>query len=166
MNCAIISTGFESNIKCQNEFERPYTEIKELLLNKIWGLFTEGYTDFYVNCEWGIPLWAAEAISALKMYNDIGLHIVVPYEEQSAHWSEDRRDRYYTVHAKADTVTFAEKAYTDKSYEKADVEMIDGIDRVIVFTADTKVKCHAERAATVLEVQTQIIDLSNILQYE
>lgn len=165
MNCAIISTGFESNIKCQNESERPYTDLKDVLRNKLWELFTEGYTDFYVNCEWGIPLWAAEVISALKMYNNIGLHIVVPYEEQSVRWSEDRRDRYYTVHAKADTVTFAERAYTDKSYEAADIEMIDGIDRVIIFSVDTKVKCHAEKIAAKLNVDTKVIDLSNLVTY-
>ncbi len=100
------------------------------------------------------------------MYNDIGLHIVVQYEKQATQWSEDRREHYYTVHAKAYTVTFAEKAHTDESYEKANIEMIDGTDRLIIFSVDTNVKCHAERAATVLEVQTQIIDLSNILQYE
>lgn len=165
MNCAIISTGFESNIKCQNEFERPYTDIKELLVNKIWGLFTEGYTDFYVNCEWGIPLWTAEAVSALKMYNNIGLHIVVPYEEQSVRWSEDRRDRYYTVHAKADTVIFAEKTYSDKSYETADIEMIDGANKAIIFSVDTKSKCHAEKIAAKLNVDTKVIDLSNLVTF-
>lgn len=165
MNCAIISTGFESNIMCQNEFERPYTDIKEVLRNKIWELFTEGYTDFYVNCEWGVPLWAAEIIAALKMYNNIGLHIVVPYEEQSVRWSEDRRDRYYTVHAKADTVTFAEKAYSDKSYETADIEMIDGANKVIIFCVDTKAKCHAEKIAAKLNVDTEVIDLSDLVTY-
>ena len=32
-----------------------------------------------MNCEYGVPLWSAEIIIALQMYNDIELNIAMPY---------------------------------------------------------------------------------------
>lgn len=83
----IVSTGFENDIQCKNEHEPPYLGIKKRLREAIWEAYCGGAYEFYVNCEYGVPLWAAEMICALKMYNKIKLHIVVPYEEQC-------RDRY------------------------------------------------------------------------
>lgn len=85
MICTIISDGSELDRNCRNEKEKPYPEIKGRLRETIWKLFCEGYTEFYVNCEYGIPLWTAEIITALKLYNDIVLNIVVPFEEQCHH---------------------------------------------------------------------------------
>ena len=104
MICAIISTGEELLLECKNEHEMPYTEIKTKLREKIWELYRKGFNSFYVNCEYGVPLWAAEIICAMKMYNNIELHIVVPHEEQSINWNEEYRDRYYNAHICADDV--------------------------------------------------------------
>ncbi len=79
MNCTIISTGFENRLTCKNEYEKPYPEMKQILRETIWKAYCSGYTDFYVNCEHGIPLWAAEIICALKLYNNIKLHIIILY---------------------------------------------------------------------------------------
>lgn len=38
-------------------------------------MYCNGYDTFQVNCEYGIPLWTAEIITALKMYNSIFLDI-------------------------------------------------------------------------------------------
>lgn len=80
MNCTIVTTGEELLLECKNENEKPYPAIKVRLRNAIWELYCKGVDSFYLNCEYGVPLWAAEIICALKMYNDIELHIVMPYE--------------------------------------------------------------------------------------
>ncbi len=127
MTCAIIAKSLV-NTGFINEYEPPYSKIKEELRDTIWKLFCEGYTDFYSNCEYGISLWAAEIVIALKMYNDIKLHIVIPYEEQSTKWSEEYRDRYFAVHEKAYTVTMISNHYTKDCYDKGNQYMIEQSD--------------------------------------
>ena len=134
MVCAIISDRYEQHFACKNENEKPYTAIKAALREEIWKLYREGYDEFTVNCEYGIPLWSAEIIAALKMYNDIRLCITVPYEEQCRDWSEELRDRYYSVHASADEVIMCSPHYSAECYNKADEEMIDRSDMLMLFS--------------------------------
>ena len=79
MTCTIVSDEAELLLKCKNEHEPPYPAVKEQLRDAIWELCCKGFNKFYLNCEYGIPLWTAEIICAFKMYNDIELHIVIPY---------------------------------------------------------------------------------------
>ena len=87
MTCAIIAKSLV-NMGFINECELPYSKIKEQLRDTIWELYCSGYTEFYSNCEYGVSLWAAETVIALKLYNDIKHHIVMPYEEQATQWPE------------------------------------------------------------------------------
>ena len=132
MTCAIISTGEERLLKCKNEYEMPYPEIKAKLREKIWELYCSGCNSFFVNCEYGVPLWAAEIICAMKMYNNIELHIVMPYEEQSINWNEEYRERYYNIHSYADEVYMVGTHYYDNCYSDADRYMIDRSDILLV----------------------------------
>ena len=132
MTCAIISKQ-PVNTSFFNEYEPTYIEIKEKIRQTIWDLVCVGYTDFYSNCEYGVSLWAAEIITALKMYNDIKLHIVMPYEEQATKWHEDHRDRFFTVHEKADTVKIISNHYTEDCYEMAEEYMRERADKCIYF---------------------------------
>lgn len=133
---SIISTGYEKGFIYENEYEEPYVTIKKKLRKIIWQAFVHGADSFYVNCERGIPLWAAEIICELKEDNDIHLHIVIPYEEHCLNWSEEYRNRYYAVHHKADTVGFAEKQKSPDSYRLADKIMIKNSDMVFIFGKD------------------------------
>lgn len=132
MTCTIISTGEELNLICKNEKEPPYPEIKTKLLEKIWELYCRGYDRFWVNCEYGVPLWCAEIISALRMYNDIELHIAMPYEEQSTNWVEEFRDRFFDLHARADSVKIVSEQYDEECYNRADEYMMDNSDLLLV----------------------------------
>ena len=133
MTCTIISTGEELNLICKNENEPPYLEIKAKLREKIWDLYCKGYDTFWLNCEYGVPLWCGEIITALAMYNDIELNIAMPYEEQSTNWVEEHRDRFFAVHADSDHVELISNQYTEDCYEMADEHMIDESDLVIIF---------------------------------
>ena len=133
MTCIIVSDGSELLHQCKNEKEKPYPEIKRRLREIIWELYSSGYDSFFLNCEYGIPLWAAETICAMKMYNDIKLNIVIPYEEQASNWCDEHRDRYFNVHSKADSVIMADKHYCDDCYDRADDIMIAESDLLTVF---------------------------------
>ena len=132
MTCTIISTGDELNLACKNENELPYPEIKAKLREKIWELYCKGYDSFWINCEYGVPLWCGEIISALAMYNDMELNIAMPYEEQSTNWVEEHRDRFFKIHAESDNVDIISHQYTDNCYELADEHMIDNSDLLLV----------------------------------
>lgn len=146
MVCTIISDGEELLHQCKNENEKPYPEIKKRLREIIWSLYQSGFDIFYLNCEYGVPLWAAEIICALKIYNDMELHIVTPYEEQAVNWCEEHRERYFKVHSKADSVVMASTQYCDNCYEYADNIMIDESDLLAVFGEKGK-RPHAEKYA-------------------
>ena len=132
MTCTIISTGEELNLICKNENEPPYPEIKAKLREKIWNLYCKGYDSFWLNCEYGVPLWCCEIISALALYNDIELNIAMPYEEQSTNWVEEHRDRFFAVHFDSDCVELISNQYTEDCYELADEYMIDESDLVVI----------------------------------
>lgn len=133
MICTIISDGSEILQNYKNEFEPPYTEIKKQLREAVGELLFEGFDTFYVNCEYGVPLWAAEIICALKAYNNVTLNIVMPYENQADNWCEEHRDRFFNVHAKADSVVMADTQYYSDIYEIADEMMIDESDLLVAF---------------------------------
>lgn len=133
MTCTIVSNRNEQNWKCKNEHEMQYIVLKMAILNCIYEMYQKGYTEYYLNCENGIPLWTAEIICALKIYNQISLHLVIPYEEQSANRHEEIRDRYYQIHEKSDSVKYASFKYHPDCYDAADRIMIDKSDAVIAF---------------------------------
>lgn len=125
MTCAIVSTGEEKNFS-----EEQLEKVQRTLAAIIFKLDNEGFTDFYVNCERYIPMWAGmdAALIGAKV------HLIIPYEEQAADWNEKDRDYYYSLHARKETtVTFASKCYYKGCYAAADKIMAENSDRVIVF---------------------------------
>lgn len=132
MTCTIISTGEELELACKNENEPPYPAIKQNLLDKIWELYCMGYDRFWVNCEYGVPLWCGEIITALGIHNDIGLHIAMPYEEQSTNWAEELRDRFFAVHARAESVQIVSARYDEDCYRRADELMTEEADMLLI----------------------------------
>lgn len=160
MNCTIISDGSELKGGCRNEHEKKCLIIKRQLQEVIWQLYCDGYDNFYVNCEYGIPLWSAEIISALKMYNIINLNLVIPYEEQSTDWDESVRDRYFNIHVIADTVTFACTKYESRCYKIADEIMIDECSLLVIFSEQNR-KLYAEKYASERNVAIRKIIIKN-----
>lgn len=135
MTCTIVSNQKECSWECKNENELIYTAAKLKIIETLQKMHHMGYTDYYVNCEYGIPLWTAEAICAFKLYQNISLHLVIPYEEQCRNWHREHIERYYAVHEKADSVTFASIQYNHMCYETADMQMIDKSDAVLLFAS-------------------------------
>ena len=109
--------------------------LKLCLANRIAEVHAGGVTNFVCNCEWGVLLWAAEAVIALKNTFDIRLNIVQPFEGQADRYSKEVRERFFNVHSRADSVITMHKKYYEDCYRDADIRMIDNSD--ILLTDDT-----------------------------
>lgn len=137
MICTIMSDGSELNFKCKNEFEEPYITLKSKLAEIIWKLYCANYKDIYLNCEYGIPLWSAEIVLALKQYNDISLQLIIPYENQAESWCEENRNRYYAIHEKSDAVIMLSTSYYPECYNNANEFMKNKSNLVLYFNEES-----------------------------
>lgn len=144
MICTIISDKHEICGLCKNEHEKYILNIKKNIAQSIWELLCKGYNEYFINCEYGIPLWAAEIIIALKKYNNISLNIVVPFEEQCKNWTEEERNRYYECHEKADSVTIISTHFNKNCYETADEYMISRSDIILMSGISRNVNYYAD----------------------
>ncbi len=144
MTCTITETA--------PYFSDITSDQKQRLIMTILDLLRQGYSDFYLNCERGITLYAAEAICILKEKLAISLHIAVPFENQCAEWSEEERDRYYAIHEKADTIEFVYRRFQPDCYILADKAMLDKSDLLLVF-GDKAAACHAVEYAAEIGVR-------------
>lgn len=128
MTCTIASSGEEVLLSGKEQ-----QILKQRLAMLLLALYKQGYQDFYVNCNYGIPLWAAELICKMKEQLPIRLHIAAPHEEQCSHWLEAHRNRYMAVHEKADTVMFVSHPDVSDSSQQADEYMVERSNLVIVY---------------------------------
>lgn len=105
-----------------------YVHLKQSLTEKIRSIYDSGVHDFLCNCEYGVPMWAAEIVLALRTEcPDIRLHVAVPYEDQAALWNETARERYYAIHEAANTVEIlmgSLQTDVETAYRLAEREML------------------------------------------
>ena len=140
---------------CMNEEEQPLLGARDKVMTLVQTLIALGYDSFYVNCEYGAPLWAAEFIAELKKFNRIKLHIMIPYEEQTTKWPEEMRDRYFSVHERTDSVEMACTQYQETCYRTAERYMIDESDLLVICGREDSLTGAAEYAkARGIEVRT------------
>lgn len=66
------------------------------------------------------------------MYNDIELHIAMPYEEQATNRVEEIRERFFRLHTETDHVELISNHYTDDCYDIADEYMIDDSELLLI----------------------------------
>lgn len=131
--CTITGTDYKNLPFGCNEKESTCINLKLSLAEIITRLASEGVTEFITNCEYGIPLFVAEIICGLKKYNDIHLHIEVPFEEHNINWYEDVRDRYYAVHQQADIVhiPYSYELENEEPYRLCDKIMAEQSDMIL-----------------------------------
>lgn len=128
MICTIASSGEE--VFLSNE---GIQVLKQRILMDTIHLLKQGYADFYVNCNYGVPMWAAETLLSLKKEHPLKLHIAAPHEEQYAHWIEDHRKRYITIVEQSDDIYYVSKPYVPDSYQCADEYMVEHSDLLLVY---------------------------------
>ena len=68
------------------------------LAQQIMVLRQQGVTQFYVGCDYGVGLYAAEIINVLRDNDpELLLFCVTPYEEQATKWTPQLRERYFNM---------------------------------------------------------------------
>ena len=72
----------------------------------------QGVTHFSVACDYGVGLYAAEIINALRNDDpELMLFCITPYEEQATKWTPELRERYFDMLVKCSHMT---AVYTHK----------------------------------------------------
>ena len=73
-------------------------DMKLELAQQIMVLRQQGVTQFYVGCDYGVGLYAAEINNVLRDNDpELLLFCVTPYEEQATKWTPQLRERYFEM---------------------------------------------------------------------
>ena len=81
-------------------------EMKMELAQQIMVLRQQGVTQFFVACDYGVGLYAAEIINALRNDDsELMLFCFTPYEEQATKWTPALRERYFDMLVKCTHMT-------------------------------------------------------------
>lgn len=137
--CAILGPSWSSLPFKQNEQEPGCKWLKLLLSSMISDLINQGIRDFYTTCEYGAPLWAAEAVMNMSRLTPCRLHIVMPYEEQATDWPEDIRDRFFDLHSNAFEVTLIDHYPTPETENLCVLKLLESCS-VILCSSQEKAK--------------------------
>lgn len=136
--CLICGTHVQKLPFGYDEEDELCVEIKLKIAEVVAQLAASGVTDFITDCEYGIPMWGAEIVLAQKIFNPpITLKVYMPHEEQAVKWTPNWRERYFSIHEKADEVVIF------NNYEKCLEALCDDADVLIyVGNDDTEIVNH------------------------
>ena len=137
--CAILGPSWTSLPFKQNEQEPGCIWLKLMLSSMISDLINQGVRDFYTTCEYGAPLWAAEAVMNMSRLTPCHLHIVMPYEEQASGWPEDIRDRFFYLHENSADVILVDTCPTPETENLCIIKLLEN-SSVILCSSQEKAK--------------------------
>jgi uncharacterized phage-like protein YoqJ len=92
--------------------------IKKAVKKQITALMDEGLEWVIVSGQWGVELWAAEAVLELQdTYEHLRLAVITPFLEQEENWSDEKKSRYQSVIQKANYVNSVTKSKYDGPWQ-------------------------------------------------
>lgn len=133
--CLIYGTPVRELPFGYDEEDELCVEIKLKIAEVVAQLAASGVTDFITDCEYGILMWGAEIVLAQKLFSpELTLKVYMPHEEQAVKWAPDWRERYFSIHEKADDVVIFNdyKKCLETLCEDADVLIYVGDEEDIV----------------------------------
>jgi len=125
--------------------------LKLTLLEKVAELVARGVTVFMTNCEYGVPLFAAEAVLALRESLDIELNIIMPLETMANSYSREVRERFFDIHAAADSVEILSKHEHDCCFMAADMLMVHYSGLLLTDSEDSFIADYAKKKGKRIE---------------
>lgn len=149
ITCTIASSGEEVFLSPEEQ-----QILKQRLALIILHQHSLGCDDFYVNCNYGVPLWAAELICRFKKHMHINLHISVPHEKQSRCWEEEHREQHLHVHRMADTIAIVSFPHDPDSDRRADEFMVENSTFLLMYgdpDAETYIEEYAKDIGKIVE---------------
>ena len=119
------------NIKAK-EFSQRYIEIKNCLREEVTKMISQcGVRHFICGIDRGINTLAAEIVLAMKAVYPVTLECVISYEEQAKSWSEDNRNRCFSIVERSDYETMLQARYTFDCNQKRDRYIVNHSDYII-----------------------------------
>jgi uncharacterized phage-like protein YoqJ len=116
--------------------------IKKAITKQMVALMDEGLEWVIVSGQWGIEVWAAEAVIELKsIYPNLQLAVITPFLEQEEKWSDDKKEIYGHVLQHANYVNSVSKSKYEgpwqfKEKNKFLLRNSDGM--ILVYDEDTE----------------------------
>jgi uncharacterized phage-like protein YoqJ len=108
----VLITGYKaSELGIFSQKHPGINIIKKAVKKRVISLLEEGLEWVIVSGQWGVEIWAAEAVLELKeQYPDLRLAIITPFLEQEENWSEEKKGIYSSVIGRADYVNSVTKS--------------------------------------------------------
>ncbi|TDG00926.1 DUF1273 domain-containing protein [Paenibacillus piri] len=92
--------------------------IKKAVTKQVIALIDDGLEWVIVSGQWGVELWAAEAVLELKeTYGQLRLAVITPFLDQEENWSDEKKSRYQAVLKQADYVNSISKSKYDGPWQ-------------------------------------------------
>ena len=138
--CCLTVQGKEEWLWNREATDLRYQHLQNQLREELFRMITRYHVrNFLCGMDLGVSLWAAEIILELKQTYPITLECVIPYETLTSDWTEENRDRYFSIVAQADEETMLQTRYTEDCEKKRDQYMVDHSDYVIAVLLDATV---------------------------
>jgi uncharacterized phage-like protein YoqJ len=108
----VLITGYKATELGIFSQKHPGIEIiKKAIKKQIIALLDEGLEWIIVSGQWGVEIWAAEAVLEMKKeYKNLRLAIITPFLEQEEKWNEEKKKLYNRILTHADYVNSVTKS--------------------------------------------------------
>lgn len=115
----LVVTGYKaSELGIFSEKHPGIGIIKKAITKQLLSLLDEGLEWVVVSGQWGVEIWAAEAVLELKKtYPQLRLAVITPFLEQEENWKEDKQNLYRSVLQRADYVNSVTKSKYDGPWQ-------------------------------------------------
>lgn len=131
-SCAVLGQAPLSFPWGFDEEAEECRDMKLALAQQIMVLRQSGVTSFYVACDPGIGLYAAEIINILREKDkDLQLFCVAPHEEQATKWTPQLRERYFAMLGGCTRIKMVALHSTPNAQLTAYKEIIEAADIVL-----------------------------------
>lgn len=108
--------------------------LKVVLAREIKAMLDNGVTTFYTGMAMGTDMWCAEIVQSFQEdlpKLGIKLNAIIPFEGQANKWSNDYRERYFNILAKADNELILNNHYTKACMHQRNRYMVDHSTHII-----------------------------------
>jgi uncharacterized phage-like protein YoqJ len=96
---SVLVTGYKATELGIYSLKHPGIEIiKKAIKKQVIALLDEGLEWVVVSGQWGVELWAAEAVLELKStYESLCLAVITPFLEQDEKWNDEKKRIYQNI---------------------------------------------------------------------
>jgi uncharacterized phage-like protein YoqJ len=108
---SVLITGYKATELGIFSLKHPGIEIiKKAIKKQVIALMDEGLEWIVVSGQWGVELWAAEAVLELRStYESLRLAVITPFLEQDEKWSDEKKRIYQSVIQQANYINSVTK---------------------------------------------------------